>query len=169
MLAETLLLIATFAQHPASATTTQQRLAERFVEAATPEKGPAMAPAPTFMAEKLVRANPGREHEARRVADLAYKCVSLDHDGKFALRQAAIEAAIRFSDEQLKHLISFIEMRKARPREGASNRIPAGWEAARRDYGRWMYSIAAQPSALALMKKCSAERAARIAAAGLHD
>ena len=66
MLAHAFLLIAGFAQSPASAPTpTHQRLAERFVDVATPEKMPAMDSFANLMAEALVRANPGREEHRR--------------------------------------------------------------------------------------------------------
>ncbi len=170
MLAHAFLLIAGFAQTPVAVPTpTQQQLAERFVDAATPKKMPAMDSGADFMAEALIRANPSRQAEARRIADLGDKCISSSRDGRAAMRQAAVEAALRFSNEQLEHLISFLKMRDAQRREGVSNRIPLEWETARRDYGRWMYGIASQPSAVALVKRCSNETAARMAAAGLRD
>lgn len=159
-------LVASLAQPKAPP---QQRpLAERFVALATPEKALPMDAARNFMAEALVKENPGREADARRVADEAHQCL-IGHRGNAAMRQAAVEAALKFGDEQLQRLIAFVEMRRAQRRAGASNRIPPGWETARKDYGKWMYSIPAQPSVIALMNRCDAETMKRIAAAGLRN
>lgn len=168
MLVGAFLLIAVVAQNPASATaSTREQLAERFVSAATPEPAPSLDSGADIVAEALIQANPGREAEVRRIARERFKCMSLD--GKAAMRQAAIEAALAFNNEQLERLISFVEMRNAQQTEGASNLIPPAWEAARQDYGRWMYSIGNQPSAAALAQRCGEEMATSMAAAGLRN
>jgi hypothetical protein len=162
------LLLAVSAQDPASATAlTREQLAERFVIAATPEPAPSLDDGADIMSEPLFSANPGREAEVRRIVREMFKC--LGSDGNAAMRQAAIEAALAFDKEQLERLISFVEMRSAQQREGTSNRIPPGWEAARHDFGRWMYSIGGQPSAVALAQRCSDEMTASMAAAGLRN
>ena len=168
MLLGAFLLIAILGQNPGpEPASAHQRLAERFVTAATPERMPSMDSGTDVMADALVRANPGREADARRIAREMDECMS--RHGHAAMRQAAIEAALAFDNEQLERLISFVEMRSARQREGASNRIPPDWEAARQDFGRWMYSIGGQPSAIALARRCSGEMEASMAAAGLRD
>jgi hypothetical protein len=162
------LLLASFAQSTAPATTPPpRRLAERFVSLATSEKT-ALNTEPNFLAEALIRTNPDREAEARQVADQAQDCITGDR-GKASMRQAAVEAALRFSDEQLQRLISFAEMRTAQLNAGGSNEVPPEWKPVRKDYGQWMYSIPAQPAAVTLLKRCSDETAKRIAAAGLRN
>jgi hypothetical protein len=161
-------LIAGVAQNAASVTTsTHQQLAERFVTAATPEPMPSLDESADILAEELIRANPGREAEARRIAREMLKCLS--PDGNAGMRQPAIEAALAFDNQQLERLISFVEMRKAQHRKGAPNRLPPGWEAARQDYGRWMYSIGGQPSAVASAQRCGDKMAASMAAAGFRN
>jgi hypothetical protein len=119
------------------------------------------------MAGELIRANPGREAEARRIVREMVDCMSLEENA--AMRRAAIEAALAFDNEQLERLIAFVEKRQAQQRKGGSNRIPHGSEAARQDYARWMYSIGGQPSAVAVAKRCGDEMATSMAAAGLRD
>jgi hypothetical protein len=161
-------LIAGFLQDAAPATApTREQLAERFVRAATPEPLPLDDSEADMMADELMRSNPGREADARRIAGEMAVCMS--QDGHAAMRRAALEAALAFDKEQLERLIAFVEMQKAAQGEGASNRLPRGWEAIRRDYGRWMYSIAVQPSAVALARRCGDQMAASMAAAGLRD
>jgi hypothetical protein len=162
------LLIAGVAQDPASVTVpTHQRLAERFVIAATSEPMPSIDDGADIMAEPLLRSNHGREAEVRRIVREMINCMS--RDGEAAMRQAATEAALVFDNHQLERLIAFVEMRQAQRRRGASNSIPPGWEAARQDYGRWMYSIGGQPSAVALAQRCGDQMAASMAAAGLRN
>lgn len=161
-------LIAGVAQNPPPATASaHEQLAERFVIAATPEPMPLSDSGTDIMAEALAQAHPGREAEARRIAGEMVECIG--RDGHAAMRRAAIEAALAFNDQQLERLISFVAMRKAQRTGGASSRIPPGWEAARQDYGRWMYSIGGQPSAVALARRCGDKTAASMAAAGLRN
>lgn len=167
MLVSAILLIVGIAQEPSSTTAqTREQLAERFVAAATPEAAPLFDSGNDPMEQELLQANPGREADVRRIAREMSNC--FDRDGNAAMRQAAIEAALAFESEQLERLISFAEMRKSTLKDGASSRTPPDWEATRRDYGRWMYSIGGQPSALALAKRCEDAMTASMTAARLR-
>lgn len=158
---------ATDGQTSASATAvTREQLAERFVNAASPERAPSLDPASDFMAELLTKANPGREADVMRATRAMSECRT--RDGNEWMRQAQIEAALAFDIERLERLISYVEMRKAQQAESTSNSAPPAWEAARQDYGRWMYSIAVQPSAVAMAQRCSEEMATIMATAGLR-
>ena len=169
MLAAIPLVFASLAQSAAlAATPTKEKLAERFVTLAMPKTSAPLGTVPNLMAEALVGANPDREAEARQIANQAQDCIFGDR-GTASMRRAAVEAALRFSDEQLERLIAFVEMRVAQQRVGEPNRVPSEWEATRGDYGKWMYSIPVQPSSIAHMKACRDETAKRIAAAGLRE
>lgn len=166
-----LLLIASLAQPPAPATSSTHRaLAERFV-AAVRSGSPPRADHDAnelkgLLAEALARANPGREADARRVGAAMAECMARGQDT--AMRQAAVEAALALSDQQLQRLIAFVDMRDAQRRNHSSNRVSAEWEPARQDYGRWMYSIPTQPASVALVQRCTSDMEADIAGAGLR-
>lgn len=167
MLVSAILLVLGIAQEPSSPTApTRQQLAERFVAAATPEAAPSVDDGNDPMEQELLQANPGREADVRRIVREMSNCIG--HDGDAAMRQAGIEAALAFESEQLERLIAFVEMRNSTRKDGASSRTPPGWEAARRDYGRWMYSVGGQPAALALAKRCEDAMTASMTAAGLR-
>ncbi|WP_315762626.1 hypothetical protein [Sphingomonas sp. Y38-1Y] len=168
VLAAALLIVVSGTQTSTSATVpTPQQLAERFVNVAMSEPISGTDGIDDTIAEELIKSNPGRAAQVKRIVREMSRC--MEQDGNAAMRRAAIEAALAFDSQQLERLIAFAKMQAAKREGGASSLVSKDWEAARRDYGRWMYSIGGQPSALALVQRCSDQMKTGMAAAGLRD